>query len=176
MRQSCKYGATRRAQWRIGLLFPNRQARKPLSVIDGLSDVQPDSFVFGKRSLAGLHVSRNSSTVSETPLSITGCAQPRPIRAQRAACLRHSLGSRGNTLRGPRTRRNMSLEGSSTCADHTTTNKIRSERRSAAEQPRFRGSNRMLPTKGGRFTPIRARNAARAGPGWFRPPAPPEPG
>jgi hypothetical protein len=27
----------------------------------------------------------------------------------------------------------------------------------------------MLPTKGGRFTPIRARHAARAGPGWFRP-------
>jgi hypothetical protein len=73
-----------------------------------------------------------------------------------------------------RTRRIMSLEGSSTCADHTTTNKMRSgppttRVRSAAEQPRFRGSNRMLPTKGGRFTPIRARNAARAGPGWFRP-------
>jgi hypothetical protein len=26
-----------------------------------------------------------------------------------------------------------------------------------------------MPTKGGRFTPIRTRNAARAGPGWFRP-------
>ena len=68
----------------------------------------------------------------------------------------------------------MSLEGSSTCADHTTTNKIRSgppttRVRSAAEQPRFRGSNRALPAKGGRFTPMRTRNAARAGPGWFRP-------
>ena len=42
-------------------------------------------------------------------------------------------------------------------------------RRSVAEQARFRGSNRMLPAKGGRFTPIRARNAARAGPRWFRP-------
>jgi hypothetical protein len=69
---------------------------------------------------------------------------------------------------------NMSLEWSSACVDRTTTNKIRSEPptkrvRSAAKQPRFRGSDRLLPTKGGRFIPIRARNAARAGPGWFGP-------
>jgi len=108
--------------------------------------------------------------------------QPRPIRAQPAACYR-TLESPCNTLRRPRARRNTPLEGSSTCADHTTTNKIRSGRRPAVEQPRFRGSNRMLPKNGGRshqYAPentrpkIRARkyapeNAARAGPGRFRP-------
>ena len=151
-RQSCKYRATRRAQWRIGLLFPNRQARKPLSVIDGVSDVHTDSFVFSKFEGVLLLDCTFLAILRQSQKPAFHCGvrvQPRPIRAQPAACYR-TLESPCNTLRRPRARRNTPLEGSSTCADHTTTNKIRSGRRPAVEQPRFRGSNRMLPKNGGR--------------------------
>jgi hypothetical protein len=98
---------------------------------------------------------------------------------ERLAGLSPATKSSQYCLRRPRTRRSKSREGSTACADHTMTDEIRSgppttHVRSAAGQPRFRGSNRMSLMKGGRFTPIRAQNAGRAEPGSFAPPPRPQ--